>query len=103
MPRTLVNRVWQKLMGRGIVENVDEMDGEPWSPDLLDSLACDFADSGYDLKALIAEILNSRAYQLPGIARKAEAPKGYTFRGPELRRLTAEQAGKRKCERSLRH
>ena len=39
MPRTLVNRIWQKLMGRGLVENVDEMDGEPWSPELLDWLA----------------------------------------------------------------
>ena len=55
VPRTLVNRIWQKLMGRGIVENVDEMDGEPWSPELLDWLASDFVASGYDLKALIAE------------------------------------------------
>ncbi len=91
MPRTLVNRIWQRLMGRGIVEDVDEMDGEPWSPELLDSLASDFVDSGYDLKALVAEILNSRTYQLPAVARKGEAPKQYVFEGPELRRLTAEQ------------
>ena len=32
LPRTLVNRVWQRLLGRGIVGTVDEMDGEPWSP-----------------------------------------------------------------------
>ncbi|HEY1338172.1 MAG TPA: DUF1549 domain-containing protein [Bryobacteraceae bacterium] len=91
MPRTLVNRVWQRLMGRGIVADVDEMDGEPWSPELLDALASDFVDSGYDLKALIAEILNSRTYQLPAIARTAANPKEYVFRGPELRRLTAEE------------
>src|SRR5579862_5050714 len=90
IPRTLVNRVWQKLMGRGIVENVDEMDDEPWSPALLDALASDFVDSGYDLKALIAEIVNSRTYQLPAVAR-ADAAKGYVFEGPELRRLSAEQ------------
>ena len=64
VPRTLVNRIWQKLMGRGIVENVDEMDGEPWSPELLDWLASDFVDSGYDIKALISTIINSRTYQL---------------------------------------
>jgi hypothetical protein len=90
IPRTLVNRVWQKLMGRGIVENVDEMDDEPWSPELLDALASDFVDGGYDLKALIAEIVNSRAYQLPAVAR-TDAAKEYVFEGPELRRLSAEQ------------
>ena len=73
MPRTVVNRIWQRLMGRGIVENVDEMDGEPWSPELLDWLASDFVDSGYDLKALIATILKSRTYQLPAVPRKGRS------------------------------
>ncbi len=91
MPRTLVNRVWQKLMGRGIVENVDEMDGEPWSPELLDAMASDFVKGGYDLKALIAEIVNSRTYQLPAVSHAGDTAKTYVFRGPELRRLTAEQ------------
>jgi hypothetical protein len=91
VPRTLVNRLWQKLMGRGIVENVDEMDGEPWNPELLDWLASDFVDRGYDIKALIATIMNSRTYQLPSVPRKGEAPAKYVFRGPELRRMTAEQ------------
>jgi len=91
MPRTLVNRIWQRLMGRGIVEDVDEMDGEPWSPELLDWLAADFAANGYDLKRLIATILESRTYQLHAIARRGEPPKKFTFRGPELRRLSAEQ------------
>ena len=90
MPRTIVNRIWQKLMGRGIVENVDEMDDEPWSPELLDLLAADFVAGGYDLKALIARILESRTYQMPAVARTGEE-KEYVFRGPELRRLTAEQ------------
>ena len=91
MPRTVVNRVWQRLMGRGIVENVDDMDGEPWSPELLDWLASDFAANGYDLKALIGAILQSRTYQLPAVPRKGEPEKQYTFKGPEFRRLSAEQ------------
>ena len=33
---TMVNRIWQRLLGHGIVENPDEMDGEPWSPQFLD-------------------------------------------------------------------
>src|SRR5260370_40227029 len=43
MPRTVVNRIWAKLMGLGLVANGDDMDGEPWSPGLLDWLAGDFA------------------------------------------------------------
>ena len=67
------------------------MDGEPWNPELLDWLASDFVDRGYDIKALIATIMNSRTYQLPAVPRKGEAPAKYVFRGPELRRMTAEQ------------
>ena len=92
MPRTIVNRVWQRLLGHGIVGNPDEMDGEPWSPALLDWLAADFAANGYDLTRLIETILTSRAYQMPAVARRdAPNPRGYVFAGPELRRLSAEQ------------
>jgi hypothetical protein len=34
MPRTIVNRIWARLFGRGLVEDVNDMDGEPWSPEL---------------------------------------------------------------------
>ncbi|MCW5977528.1 MAG: DUF1549 domain-containing protein [Bryobacteraceae bacterium] len=91
LPRTLVNRVWQRLMGRGIVDPPDEMDAEPWSPELLDWLAGDFAGQGYDMKRLIATILTSRTYQMPAAARMGEQPAAYVFRGPEVRRMTAEQ------------
>jgi Protein of unknown function (DUF1549)/Protein of unknown function (DUF1553)/Planctomycete cytochrome C len=93
MPRTIVNRMWHRLLGRGIVENPDEMDGVPWSPGLLDWLASDFVDSGYDLKRLMATIVSSKAYQMRAVARIGEQPRGYVFRGPEIRRLTAEQFG----------
>jgi hypothetical protein len=92
MPRTIVNRVWQRLLGHGIVGNPDEMDGEPWNPNLLDWLAADFVDRGYDLKRLIGSILTSRTYQMRSVARKTEVQaRGYVFEGPEVRRLTAEQ------------
>ena len=92
MPRTMVNRVWQRLLGYGIVGNPDEMDGEPWSPALLDWLAADFVEHGYDLKHLIRTILASRTYQMASVAREGEAPaRGYVFGGPEVRRMTAEQ------------
>ena len=92
LPRTLVNRVWQRLMGRGIVGTVDEMDGEPWSPALLDWLAADFAGHQYDIKHLVETIVTSRAYQMAAVRREGEPPaRGYVFRGPEVRRLSAEQ------------
>lgn len=92
MPRTVVNRVWTRLLGHGIVANSDEMDGRPWSPALLDWLASDFVAQDYDLRHLIATIMSSQAYQMPSMARPAEpSAKAYVFEGPEVRRLTAEQ------------
>jgi hypothetical protein len=93
MPRTMVNRMWQRLLGRGLVENTDDMDGAPWSPGLLDWLASDFVDGGYDLKRLMATIVSSKAYQMRALPRVGEQPRAYVFRGPEVRRLTAEQFG----------
>jgi Protein of unknown function (DUF1553) len=76
--RTLVNRYWQRLFGRGIVINVDDMDAKPSNPDLLDWLASDFTQHNYDLKYLIKLMMTSQNYALPA--------------GREnLRRLTAEQ------------
>jgi hypothetical protein len=91
LARTVVNRMWLRLMGHGIVDNPDEMDGEPWSPELLDGLASDFVAHGYDLKYLIGTIVSSRAYQMQAIPRTTEMPRKYVFQGPEVRRLTAEE------------
>jgi hypothetical protein len=89
--RTIVNRYWQKLFGRGLVEPVDEMDGEPWNADLLDWLASDFTAHGSDLKYLLRLLMTSRAYQLPAAVSQELAEKPYVFRGPHVRRLTAEE------------
>jgi Protein of unknown function (DUF1549)/Protein of unknown function (DUF1553)/Planctomycete cytochrome C len=92
LPRTLVNRLWLRLVGHGIVPNPDEMDGKPWSPALIDWMASDFVEHGYDVKHVIRTIVMSRTYQMPAVARRGEpAPRGYAFDGPEVRRLTAEQ------------
>ena len=91
LSRTLVNRIWLRLFGHGFVPNPDELDGRPWSPELLDALAADFAEKGYGVKALIRTIMTSRAYQMPSVPRAAELTGPYVFAGPEIRRLTAEQ------------
>ncbi|HLW21004.1 MAG TPA: DUF1549 and DUF1553 domain-containing protein, partial [Cyclobacteriaceae bacterium] len=92
--RTLVNRVWAQLMGRGIVEPVDMMDNEPWSQDLLDWLASDFVESNYDIKKLILKITTSKVYQMPSVGKKDVnelIAEDFTFEGMVRRRITAEQ------------
>ncbi len=91
LPRTLVNRVWKQLFGRGLVEPVDDMDAEPWSPELLDWLAADFAEHRYDIQYLLRTIMSSRTYRLASTNEAASVP--YVFRGPLPRRLSAEQFG----------
>jgi Protein of unknown function (DUF1549)/Protein of unknown function (DUF1553)/Planctomycete cytochrome C len=91
-PRTIVNRIWQRLIGRGIVHPVDVMANEPWSADLVEHLAVYLVDHGYDLKELIAHIVSSRAYQSsPAVASEGDEADGYVFRGPAVKRMTAEQ------------
>jgi uncharacterized membrane protein/mono/diheme cytochrome c family protein len=92
--RTVVNRVWAQLMGRGIVAPVDAMDNEPWSQELLDWLASDFVARNYDLKKLIFLITTSRTYQLPSVGiedvNKINA-QDFKFTGMLRRRMSAEQ------------
>jgi hypothetical protein len=90
--RTVANRIWQRLLGRGIVHPVDVMANRPWSEDLLDHLAVYLADHKYDLKQLIEHIVTSKAYQShPAVLAKEPQGEEYVFRGPEVKRMTAEQ------------
>jgi hypothetical protein len=63
--RAMVNRTWWRLMGRAIVQPVDDMHegNAPSHPELLALLARSFAESGFDLKLLTRAIVLSRAYQ----------------------------------------
>jgi hypothetical protein len=93
-PRTIVNRLWSILFGRGLVEPIDEMEHPAWNEDLLDWLAADFVASGYDLKHTLARICTSNAWQRQAIgeSREQEARSDdFVFRGPLVRRMTAEQ------------
>ncbi|MGE5193522.1 MAG: DUF1549 domain-containing protein, partial [Deltaproteobacteria bacterium] len=93
LSRTIINRLWARLFGRGLVEPLDNMDAEPWHQDLLDFLAADLADHGYDLKRTLRLMATSRAYQWPGVGldRAASASESFVFRGPLVKRLSAEQ------------
>ncbi len=90
--RTIVNRLWQRLMGRGIVHPVDAMQTEPWNADLLDYLAGYLVESGWDLKKVLAHIATSEAYSSQAqVVRRVVDDHGYVYAGPRAKRLTAEQ------------
>lgn len=89
--RTIVNRLWHRLMGHGIVHPVDAMQSEPWDADLLDYLAVDFADHHYDLKHTLELIATSAAYQSQAQIVDQGDDQSFVFRGPRAKRLTAEQ------------
>lgn len=64
--KNVVNRVWYHLLGKGIVDPVDDFrDSNPSANDeLLDALAKDFAANKFSFKHIVRTILNSRTYQL---------------------------------------
>ena len=97
-PRTILslhdyrNRFWQMLWGSGIVQTVEDFGAQgewPTHPDLLDWLAVEFMDSGWDMKALVKTIVMSSAYRQSSRSRPAlleRDPQNRLFaRGPRLR------------------
>jgi hypothetical protein len=91
--RMQVNRVWFHLLGRGFVDPVDDFraTNPPSHPELLDALAKDFAEHGYDLRRLIRTITASRTYQLAAAPNATNADDETNFSRAIVRRLTAEQ------------
>ncbi len=89
--RTIANRLFARLMGRGLVEPVDVMDNEPWSRDVLDALACALVDREYDLRSLIGLVATSRAYGAVAAPEAEDGAESGDFRGPAPKRLTAEE------------
>jgi len=90
--RSIVNRVWAWLLGRGITHEPDDIrdDNPPSNPELLAFLEKEFVAGRYDLKRLYRLILNSSTYQLSSVPRH-DTPQGRAqFACYPLRRLDAE-------------
>jgi hypothetical protein len=94
--RVAVNRFWQQIFGRGIVatpDNFGAQGAEPTHPELLDWLARDFINSGWDVKATIKKIVLSATYRQDSKLRpelRAKDPENLLWaRGPS-QRLPAE-------------
>ena len=96
--RTVVNRLWHRFFGRGIVHPVDAMHTEPWSADLLDFLAVYLAENDYDLKKVMELVCTSETYGAAAATsgedsagKRPDSGGSYTYQGPVLRRMTVEQ------------
>jgi hypothetical protein len=90
--RNLANRQWSWLLGRGIVEEPDDMrpDNPPANPELLAYLAQELITSGYDFKHVCRLILNSRTYQSSPLPPSKTAEAAAHFACYPIRRLDAE-------------
>jgi hypothetical protein len=90
--KAVVNRVWSWLMGRGIIQEPDDIraDNAPSNPELLAFLENDFVANHYDLKHLYRTILNSETYQLASRGGSEGAEADANFAHYLLRPLDAE-------------
>ncbi|HUS39925.1 MAG TPA: DUF1549 domain-containing protein, partial [Pirellulales bacterium] len=90
--RVVVNRYWEKMFGRGLVETSEDFGTQgtpPTHPKLLDRLAIEFVDSGWSMKQLVRLMVTSSTYRQASKAtdKKIEADEEnrYLARGPRFR------------------
>jgi hypothetical protein len=90
--RVFVNQIWQEFFGKGIVSTPGDfgMQGAlPTHPELLDWLAVDLRENGWDVKALIRKIVTSATYQQSALVRKKQLERDpenlYLSRAPRYR------------------
>lgn len=90
-PQVIVNRVWQRFMGWGLVDSqIDWLGSNPRNLELLEYLGRELVTSGYSLKHLAALIMNSQAYQRSAMD-SSSMDQTFAFAAPWIRRMTAEQ------------
>ena len=90
--RNIVNRYVAYLLGRGLVEPIDDLraTNPPSNPALMDALADDFIKSGYNVKHLLRTILRSRLYQLDSQPTPGNAADSRFYSHYNVKRLAAE-------------
>jgi hypothetical protein len=90
--RTMANRLWGHFLGRGIIHPIDDArsTNPPSNPELLDELAREFVNSGYNVKHLIRLITTSSAYGLSSVPNETNKSDLQSFARFYPRRLSAE-------------
>jgi hypothetical protein len=88
-----VNRLWSQLMGRGIVDPVDDFRAKnpPTHPELLTYLAQEFVKAKFDNKEILRQIMNSNVYQRSSMPTASNRNDTTLYSHQRLRRMTAEQ------------
>jgi hypothetical protein len=88
----LANRVWAQLMGRGVIEPVDDVrvSNPPTNPALLEALGSRLAELKFDLRGLVRDICNSRTYQLSVTPNETNRLDTRQFSHARMRRLRAD-------------
>jgi hypothetical protein len=92
--RAAVNRMWAHFFGSGLIDPVDDMEGQETAkhhPQLLDELAQEFAAHRFDLHFLIKAITASRVYQLSSVATNPSQDTPHLFARMAIKGLTPEQ------------
>lgn len=90
--RNYVNRLWKQFFGKGLSNVLDDLGGQgeaPTHPELLDWLACEFRDSGWDTKHMVRLIVGSKTY------RQAAATRKDLLETDPANRLLAQQSARR--------
>lgn len=92
--RVIVNRLWKKLFGVALTEPLDDLrdDSVAMVPEVEAYLVKLMVELRYDMRAFLAVVANTRAYQSSAARTEYNRDEAYHFRGPVLRRMTAEQA-----------
>lgn len=91
--QTMANRLWQKAMGVGLIEPLDDLkdDTVASNPELMEFLTNELLRLDFDLKEFQRILYNTKTYQRKVTYDDLDATKPYYFPGPVLRRMTAEQ------------
>lgn len=91
--KNIANRLWKRVMGTGLIEPVDSLSAlpNPEHAELMDFLTQTMIGLRFDERTFLAVLLNTRLYQSEAVREKPEPGVAFALRGPQLRRLSAEQ------------
>lgn len=91
--KVIVNRLWKKLFGLALIEPLDDMTDETRAalPEVQTHLEKLMISLGYDMRAFLAVVANTKAYQSAVLREEIANGEVCHFQGPVLRRMTAEQ------------
>ncbi|MEM7144774.1 MAG: DUF1549 domain-containing protein [Verrucomicrobiota bacterium] len=91
--KVIVNRLWREVMGRGMIEPVDELTDETAAshPELMAFLEREMIQTGYDMKGFLRMLYNTKLYQREAAREEVAAGDDYEFTGPLMRRMSAEE------------